>query len=193
MKRLTAIQSRVLALGVLFIMLALFYGVLVHPIMSQYMEKNEEIASLWDRIEKYQRVAVTFDEIEGYHQQVERKMPAQGYYLKGDSSALASANLQNYLSRVIARFGGKLISTQNIREEQNGLTTAVIMRVHMKGDTRSLLNTIYKLETAKPMLFFNNLVVVRTPQRQTRNKDKPEAKQLDIQFNLVGYMLEKSV
>jgi general secretion pathway protein M len=179
----------VLAIGILVVASIAAYAFLINPIITAYFEKSDEISDLKFRIEKYQRMAASSTDVERYLSRVKRMIPSQGYYLKGDSAALASANLQQYLSRIIESSGGKIVSTQNVRDEMAGVSTAVTIRVHMRGDVNTLINTISRLEAGKPMLFMENLAVVASPQRKLLGTNAVEAKQLDIQFNLVGYLL----
>jgi len=194
MKKIKSRDSRVLALGILITLVIFLYAILINPIMSAFFEKSDEITDLKYRIEKFQQVAASSGDIERYLMRVKRLMPSQGYYLKGDSAALASANLQQYITQVIAGTGGKIVSTQNVRDEEVGVSsTAVIIRVHMRGDINTLAKTISRLEGGKPMLFMEKLAVVATPNRKLLGTNTVEAKQLDIQFNLVGYLLTKEV
>jgi len=189
MKRLDKRESRVLAIGLLLAFIAIVYGFVVSPFISAYFDKADEIDELWYRIEKYQSTAETYKDVDKALERVKKMRPSQGNYLQGNTAALASANLQQYLTRVIEAATGKIISTQNVREESVGEATAVIIKVHMRGDLRSLTTTINRLEVGKPMLFIENLAVVATPPRKLPGSLAIESEQLDIQFNLVGYML----
>ncbi len=193
MKAMNRRESKILALGLLAVFVVLIYSLLINPFVSAYLEKSEEINDVWYRIEKYQQTAASYKGIEQTLARVKRMNPSQGNYVQGNSTALASANLQQYLTRVIARAGGKIISTQNVREEASEIATAVIIKVHMRGELQSLVTTINQLESGKPLLFIENILVVTAPSRKLAGSNVVEAEQLDIQFNLVGYMLSEAV
>lgn len=191
MKQMNKRESRIVALGLLIVLAIMVYSLLINPFVIAYSNATDDIDDLWYRIEKYQVTADKYNGIERTLERVKRMRPSQGNYVKGNSSALASASLQQYLTRVIANANGKIISTQNVREEASDIATAVVIKVHMRGGLRSLISTINHLESGKPMLFVEKLAVVTTPSRKLPGSNEVEEEQLDIQFNLVGYMISE--
>ncbi|MGH8488752.1 MAG: hypothetical protein ACREXS_07805, partial [Gammaproteobacteria bacterium] len=57
MERLTAGQRQGAAVGLLLLLLAAFYMVLIQPLVSIYRDYGERIADLQNRLAGYERVA----------------------------------------------------------------------------------------------------------------------------------------
>lgn len=189
MKQLTRMQSRVAALMLLGVALSLLARLIIYPVVGQYRSMGESIADTRFQLDRYQSLAANHDKLKNHLALLKRRNRTGEYYVSGESAALASANMQQYLKRTLDTVGGELISTQRVEHKGGDNESATSLQVHMKANLSTLLQVLYKLETAQPMFFLDDLAINARPLRATaQSKLAPVI--LDVRFNLTGYREE---
>jgi general secretion pathway protein M len=189
MKSLTRAQSRVGALLVLGAAASLLILLIVYPLVGQYRAMGTAIDDKQIQIIRYQSLAANHEVLKTRLNQLKVQSRAAAHYVKGESAALASANMQQHLKRMLDRVGGELISTQRVGGRGNDNESATSLQVHMKADISTLLQVLYRLENTQPMFFVDDLSINGRPLRSTaQTKSAPVI--LDIRFNLTGYRQE---
>ena len=179
---------RLLAIALLVGAVTVVYLIAIYPLVQTYRGYTQRIAVLQADLSRYQRVALRGREAEANLHQLTRKAPRQAYYLQGGTVALASAELQQYLKRVVAASHGELISTQGMsRQGAEGLAS-VALRVQIKGDLDALLNMFHTLEGGTPVVVLENVVVAAQPSRHNAATGGARAGALDIRFDLVAFL-----
>lgn len=109
------------------------------------------------------------------------------YALPPEGPGLAAARLQKRVKAVVAAAGGQLLSTQNLPPEAAGRFKRVTVNVKMRGSTEVLADVLYRLESATPLLFVDNLLVTSRITRVRRAKPRGTAV-LEVRFDLSGYL-----
>ncbi len=189
MMPLTPIQSRVLAVGLLALVLALVGVLLVAPVIAQQHRYDERIAELGERLQRYLNVAQTQSATQNALNQIKRQGASTRYYLRSDDETLASAELQEHIKRVIDRSGGQLVSTQVLASQRTEHANVATVRVDMRGDIEALHKVLHGLETGRPMLLLDNVSIRRGGHTfVTRARQAQPEVQLQISFEASGYM-----
>lgn len=190
MVRLPLAQRRLLALGVLALVLALSGVLLVGPVVARHLYLDGKIAELRDQLERYKAVAHTRTSTEQALAYMKRQGLAQRYYLQSPSEALASAELQQHAKRVIERNSGQVVSTQVLAGRRVGTGIVATLRVSMRGEIKTLQRVLYELETGRPLLFLDQVSITGYGANvvQTQVRREPE---LTIRFDMSGYILGK--
>jgi general secretion pathway protein M len=188
MKR-AELQGRIAALVLLGLVLAAVYALAVQPYLARYQGQQAELAALQDRLVHLERLAQTRPAV---HAQLERLRSAEeGHhgYLTGGTPAVATAELQEYVKEVILASGGQLVSTQAVAAENGAGVMPLTVKVTMRGDTESLQRVVYALESGRPMLFLDN-VLVRTLGARRMRLGAGREDALEVRFDLTGYLRE---
>lgn len=191
--RLTAVQRRAVALVLAVLLVVLFYVMLLDPVAEKYRHYDDKIAELSYRLHQYETLAKGRASHQRLLDQVKRRDLAKQYYLAKRKPALASAELQQRVKRVVDRSEGKLISTQVVRGRRGDRSPEVTVKVRMRGDIRALQKVLYTLETSRPILFLDNVVIQAGPaRRRAGSSGQSGGKQLTINFDVIGYTREQS-
>ncbi|MBI1195848.1 MAG: hypothetical protein GC138_08385 [Gammaproteobacteria bacterium] len=181
-------ESRIAALGVLSGVVSLLIVVLVLPVVQSYSDKIGKISRMEDNIARYQGVVGQLPTLVSYSRKVKAALPDSGYFLPGDTAALASASLQQYVRQTTQGVGGTLISTQTLPDALYEGVSAVSVKIRVRSDLKAMISILHKLETSKPMLFVDNLMVMTVPKRQFDAKaGEEDGYDLDYQLTLTGF------
>jgi general secretion pathway protein M len=193
MNRLSPQRSRLLAVGLLLILVLLLI-LLVKPVLGSYLSYGERIESLENQLSIYQRLAAGLTDDEARLASLRAAEPVTDLYLPQNKPALAAAHLQQYLHSQVGRGGGQVISTQILTSGEAGPLQSIAIQVHMRGEIDDLVNLFYSLESGKPALFAENITILANPRRQSRvarrNNRRVEVQAvpaLDIRFDLTGF------
>lgn len=157
---LSGSQSRALALLLLLLAIAAVVAAVAVPTWLLHQRYDGLLEDYTDRLQRYRRVAALRPAVEQAMKDVETRGGSQ-YYLKATSPALASAELQGLVTRIVEGHGGKLMSTQMLptSEDNGGAPPKASMSVQMRATVPSLREILHKLETGHPYLFVEQLTV----------------------------------
>ncbi len=190
--RFTASESRTIAIGLVFVFLLALYGVLVNPMVSLYQANHETIDDLQHRLSVYQRVASRRAALEEELKQLSLSQPANIYYLKNKTQALAAAELQAYVKQIIEQAQGRLISTQPLAASDAEGFREVKIRVRMRGNIDVVQKVLYELESGTPLLILNDVSFVQARRARRRARSRAGVIQvenpLEVYFDLSGLM-----
>ncbi len=191
--RLTAVQRRAVALALAVLLVVLLYVMLLDPVAEKYRHYDDKLAELSYRLYQYETLAKGRASHQTLLNQVKRRDLAKQYYLARRKPALASAELQQRVKRVVDRSEGELISTQVVSGQRGDRSPKVTVKVRIRGDIRALQKMLYTLETSRPILFLDNVVIqAGRARRRAASSSKTGGKQLTINFDVSGYTREQS-
>lgn len=181
-------MSRLAAISLLFGLAATAYVFVVPPLVAGYVGDREALAEARERLGRYRRIAATRPEVQAQIDAMEERGAARGNYLTGRTDALAAAELQNRVKKIIETNGGKLRSIQTVPGKADGAFQRVTIRVQLAAPIDSLHRTIYALEAEKPFLFLDNIDIGN--RRRGRRKKAPDDADpaLTVRFDLFGYL-----
>lgn len=191
MRSLTTVQRRILALGLLLTVVTLVVTGLVWPVTAQFQHYQQAMERLAFSLVRYRQVAATKAPLQAQVEQLKDFRQSQGYFIVRDTPALASADLQQRVNKVVTEYGGQLRSTQVVPVQLEGGFSRIAIRVQMAGDMETLRGVFYELASGRPLLFLENVQVRpgrATRWRRSRNRQLQETGALDVHFDLIGYM-----
>jgi general secretion pathway protein M len=178
------------ALAVLVVLLMLVAGGILWPWGAKLREYDHKAGELAATLERYQQVNARKSRLEAELQAVRQQLGENNYYLDAATPALAAAELQRRVKEVVEGQGGKLVSTQNVDSTASETPARIAVRVRMNGDVDALTKVLHELEAGRPFLFVENLVIRSLRQVRGRGRERTTDFTLDINFDLVGYLLE---
>ena len=182
-------QSRFLAIGILIAACLLSYKVVVQPWLDFRVAQQEAIEELRFQRDRYQQLAGRQEEFEAALQNVQSRNGGARYYLAQSKPALASAELEQYLGRLLRSGNGQIVSTQAVSEAGEGATPSVAVKVRMRSDLMTLVTLMHRIETGSPTLFVDNLTISAFAAGQ-RNNPAVSTQPLDVQFDMIGFLRE---
>jgi general secretion pathway protein M len=183
--------QRWLAVGLLAVVVLLVSFIVVVPIINKGLELHETKQNLAFTLKKYEQILSGKGAIVGNIELIKRQHEAQGYFNTQGTSALASAQMQEYIKQAIVQAGGQLSSTQVLpttassKDKFNRITVSV----RMTGNIEVLRAVLYKLETATPLIVIEQLDI--RPMRSVRNRITRQIEPsngLNINFQAIGFM-----
>ncbi|RUM53029.1 MAG: general secretion pathway protein GspM [Methylococcus sp.] len=184
-------KQRTLALSLLALCLVLVVGLIITPIMNSATTDDEAIEDLKFTLRRYQKIVAGKDQIGQQTNIIRARQKQDGYFINRETPALASADLQQLIKKVVVDAGGQLISTQVVSNKgQEQFKTSI--KVRLSGSTQSLLNILYGIETATPLLIIDKLMIKSTGTRRNRRTGKRgPSGQINVNFDVHGYMWSK--
>lgn len=183
---LSPAMRRFSAVGLLFVVLALAWSVIVVPLLDARSEARDTIERLQPIVERG-RAAV--GDIAGLRTELRRLKEGRhsaGGLLSGTNEPIAAAQLQERLKTAVDRAGGKLRSTQVLPARDDGAFRRVTIRAQLSIDLPGLQRVVYELEASLPYLFLDNVEIAQRP----GNRGSPAGGDplLDVGFGLSGYI-----
>ncbi len=181
--------QRWLAVGLLVFVILLFSLIIVVPIASKGLELNETKENLAFTLQKYERILAEKDSVVANIESIKQQHQDQGYFNTQGTSALASAQMQEFIKQAIVQAGGQLSSTQVLPPNTKDNFNRITVSVRMTGNIEVLRSVLYKLETATPLIVIDQLDI--RPMRSVRNRITRQIEPsngLNINFQAIGFM-----
>ncbi len=182
-------KSRLAALGLLFGVLILLYLAIAAPLIGLSREYGDSVDELQFRLRRLTKVAAEKEILLQRLGKIKAEGQQDDRFLARNTAALASAELQSQIKTAVGEAGGELTSTQVIPERNEESFTRVAVKVRMNGSTNVLRQVLHSFESAKPLLFVENLNIrpIRMPRNPAaKNPQIPD--KLSVDFDVVGYM-----
>lgn len=183
--------QRWLAVGLLAFIVLLVLLVIVVPLASKGLELNENKENLAFTLKKYENIMAGKAAIVGNIAAIKQQHEDQGYFNTQGTSALASAQMQEFIKQAIVQAGGQLSSTQVLppNESSKDKFNRITVSVRMTGNIEALRAVLYKLETETPLIVIEQMDI--RPMRSIRNRITRQiepSNELNINFQAVSFM-----
>jgi general secretion pathway protein M len=191
---LTAKQQRWLAVGLLLVVSLIAGLLIIVPVVSKGLVLLDAKNNLVFKLRQYERILAKKEAVIKSQEHIKQQSEAQDYFIKQETEALASAEMQKLIKDFIANAGGQLSSTQTIPSSDNATNSTakfnrIIVRVSMTGDSEMLRTVLYKIETAKPFMIIDQIDIRPVRGRRNRVTGQIDASnELAINFQAVSFM-----
>lgn len=156
--KLTPVQSRALAIGLLVAAVALALGVLLLPVVMLHKHYSDAIESLTDRLERYRRVAAQAPEYRAALEAM-REKNGRSFFLRNTAPNLAGAELQELVRAAIEANGGRITTSQNQAPKDDGRFKQITVNVQFFASTPNLQKILHAIETQQPYLVVENITM----------------------------------
>jgi hypothetical protein len=94
-------------------------------------------------------------------------------FLIGENPALASANLRALVNGAVQTSGGILITSQDYQAQELDGAKAIGLRLQVNCEVRNLIDLLYQLEQARPLVVVEALTVAASTMQLDRNARAP--------------------
>lgn len=178
-----------LALGLFVFVVSLFVLLMVMPIITKGLELNENKHALAFRLQQYERVLATKEAVAENLDRIKQAYDEQGYLNGQNTSALASAGMQEFIKKTIVEAGGQLSSTQVLPVTTKNEFTRITISVRMTGNSEVLRSVLYNIETSAPLILIDQIDI--RPMRGVRNRKTRQiepSNELNVNFQAVSFM-----
>lgn len=184
---------QLLAVAILLTLVTILLLLVVSPLLNLYRSGQDSIDELEQRLEVYQRLIAELPAQEERLAQLKRDNPVSPLLLAESRPALAGAELQQQIGRLVSETGAQVVSTQIVTTGDGAAPMpSVGLKVHMRGETDQLVRLLYALAWHEPLLLVENMVVLSNPridmQRFRRAEDIKAVPSLDVNFELKGFI-----
>lgn len=195
MNALNPKQSRILALMILLLLVVALFVLILQPLYNRYVTASDEIDRLEHQIAVYTRVASGLMESEAELDSLLQNNPIADLYLAETKPTLAAAELQQQLNRMVSQSGGQVVSTQILQRNTDTVLPTVSLQVHVRSEIDELVRLLHQVESGKPLLFIENLVISSVARRPVQRANRARQRQqlnrvlpsLDVRFDLIGH------
>ena len=158
LSRLTPVQSRWLAVGLLLAAAALALGVLLLPVVLLHKHYDDAIGSLTDLLDRYRRIAAQAPEYRSALDAM-REKDGRRFFLKNTAPNLAGAELQEIVRGAIEGNGGRITTSQNPAPNGEGRFKQITVNMQFFATTPNLQKILHALEIQRPYLVVENITL----------------------------------
>ncbi|MFO1152195.1 MAG: type II secretion system protein GspM [Rhodospirillales bacterium] len=188
MIQLSPPASRVVAIGLVFLVAATFYAIVVRPLVELYGGQQQTIVEQRQLLDRYERYAGERADLAEQLEALQNDRSAQEGYLQGDNETLVAAQLQNRIRSVVQATGAKLASTQVLQAAEEANFRRISVRVTMTCSVIDLQKIFHQLEGGRPYLFLDNVDVSGEQARRRSGEGGSVREDLNVSFDVYGFM-----
>lgn len=156
---------------------------------------DRTIGDQQDQLARYQRLLRTLPELRQELERVRNNEAFRSFYIDAPTAALAGAQVQRQMQDLITAADARLISSQLLPEQPGEVPARIRVRTQIQGSTEGLLEILWAVERARPLLFVEQLSIRSTarpdlpvPGRSVR-RPPHMAGDLTIRLDIFGFAL----
>ncbi len=149
--------SRPLAIGILVLLLALVGVFGLMPLINSYAESGAALAHSKELIERYQQQNARRPLLEAELQALAELQARSGFYLAGETDAVAAATLQDKFRELAARSGAEVKSIQSLTPKKEEGLSRVAVRASVVASSEAFYRLLHSLEGGRPYIFIENI------------------------------------
>ncbi|WP_462329594.1 type II secretion system protein GspM [Thiohalocapsa halophila] len=152
-----------------------------------------------DQLVRYQRLVATLPSLRAELAREQANDDFKAFYFDAETPALAGARLQSEVQEMVRGAGARPISTQILPVDEEEQPQRVRIRTQLQGTTDELLDLLYRIESARPFLFVDQMSIRSTTPRRSnvrrrvsRRSSQREVGMLTVRLDIFGYILGAS-
>jgi general secretion pathway protein M len=183
-------QQRQLAVGILAGVLVAILMVTAGPVWFANASRQATLDDANERLQRYRQISARDQELLPQYQALLQKQRSAGKHLRSETSAVAGAELQRLVKAITARNQAQILSTQLLPVTGEQGLQRVALKVRLRGDLPSVLQSLYDIETEDVYMFVDDLAL--RDNLSGRPQYAGQLHPMDAEFELVAYMPESS-
>ncbi|MEP3243987.1 MAG: type II secretion system protein GspM [Sneathiella sp.] len=152
---------------------------------QSYTKNSQEITNLNTLISKYESRQINIKQARRHLEKIQKATAENHFYLIEKKKSVAIANLQNKLKNLLLQKKGILLSSQLIQSAQKDDSERLTIRVKTRLSPASLRSILYTLETQRPFLHIDNLII--QPVKTSNSPETSSKQELDVEMDVSGY------
>jgi general secretion pathway protein M len=167
--------QRWLAVGLLVTIIILIITLIIVPIISLGLAYRETRRDHIFNLKRYQTILKKQPELTKNFADLSQKYSEQNYFYINETIALASAELQTFITATISAAGGQIIRKNTSSKPLEDNFTRIIIEVNMTVTIDALRTILYDIETATPLIIIDNIRIKTGAKRTNSNTKKLES------------------
>lgn len=185
--QLSGWMGRSVAVAILIGIGAAAWFMLAEPLIASFFEHRKSIARSQEMLVKYKALVSTSKDIDLGLRKLHTAQQNEDRLLKGASTQLVGAMLQNRLKEIIDVNKGSLTSIQvlPVRDEEG--FKRIPLAVTLTSSVKSLQKIVYMIEDESPYLFIENLEL-QSNRGMMEVSEEQGSPDLQVHFEVFGYM-----
>jgi hypothetical protein len=180
------LRQGIYSLGILFLVILVFYSVLIQPAMSARIKNTERIEDLMFQSSKFSLSSQESDLLKEEIANLKKQNPNKNNFLENKAPAIVAADLQKKIKALVESSGGNLVSTHALTDGKEELFSKITVKVHMRTDMNALRDVFYQVAINEPLLFIDNILIQKS--RASRRTKQRAVNQIEVRFDVSGYM-----
>lgn len=192
-------NGRLLAVVLTLIVLLLVYLLGVHWwFVAPHLEIASQMSDLREQQQRFRETSLQKPELEKRLAEVRDFEQSNQAFLSQTEAATAAADLIQRMKQAVSEHTQpestrcQVLTHQQLNGGKPELYEKVTIQVRMRCDLEPLSSILYKLETGKPYLFVDQLMIYKQNYGYVAPGQKqPQQSALDIRFNLSGYLRKR--
>ncbi|MCK5897841.1 MAG: general secretion pathway protein GspM [Methylococcales bacterium] len=182
-------KSRWIALGLLLLVFAFIGGLIVYPLVSLGLEYREKRQDAIFNVRRYKKILSKKDALSRNFEQLNSNYIEQNYFYTRNTIALASADLQAFISQVISTSGGQVIRKNSSSKKLEDNFTRITIDVTMNLTIEALRSIFYEIETVTPLIIIDQVRIKSAPKKRNAKTRKLESNgQLTVNFKASSFV-----
>lgn len=185
-------NTKLTAILLLVISLILVYLLCFHWFVLSLLAYGEEISELESQLDRFRTVAAQKNLVEEQLKSLQGWRTESNLFLTEGDFNEAAAAMSERLNQMLSSFADEscqIVSRQPVRARVAERFEKVTVNVRMRCDIDDLMQMLYSLETGVPMVFAEELTIIKPRTRRRRsNQAVDDSQALDIRFNMSGYL-----
>lgn len=186
---LTPRLQRIVALGVLGVLVALALWLFAWPLWAASSLHAEQVGMLKKQVLTMRSLADAAPRFEQLSKKLAANPEIAQLTYAAPQPALAVAQLQGQLSQIFATASGAVVtSSQPLPEVRDGALTKITVQSMVEGELKAVVAALHAIDTARPLLTVEKLVV-RDPDGDWGVNPQPNApNKLQVEIVVSAYM-----
>ncbi len=192
-----ALQKKFAAVGLLVVLLLMVYWLLIQPYVDSMSVYRDQIAGLQEQIQRFTKVIGQKEQYQKQLAVLTGNPKLKQNFISAETTAMASAILQQKVKTLIGAKGGQLISTQvslppgsmlkttTAEPAEQTVSINVLMRVNMD----SLREIFFSLESGRPVLTIDNVSISKLHAGRRLNASANNNQDLlEVRYEITAYL-----
>jgi len=185
-------NSKTTALLLLAIAIIMVYLLVFHWFLMRHREYAGELGDLREQLSRFQTVASQRESLQTRLGQISNSQNDADLFLDYPSFDEAAAAMSGGIGEMVraeADDSCQIVSRQPVRSRVQERFQKVTVNVRMRCDAEDFLKILYGMETGMPLMLVDDLNIIRPRARRTTRGQQTAAQgELDIRFNVSGYL-----
>jgi hypothetical protein len=181
-----ALQGRGAALAILAGVVVAFGLLVVFPIVEIFAAQSDDIAQSQQMLALYQAEIASRPRLQAELAALNAREASSAVLLRGNSAALAAANMQSIVKPLIESHGGQVRSVQNLPSSPSNDLEKIDVQYDVTLPVGSVKEVAYQLETGAPYLFLDDVDIKVWQDLQTEGSGS-EPPNVQLHWTIEGY------
>jgi len=177
--------SRLLALGLLVLVIGVAWILIAVPLTAAFDAQETRIERATALLARYEKALGDEPNLRAEIEALRKSDGSPDPFLKGESTQIIAANLQNRIQTLVAGEPGEIRSIQVLPESEEDGFEKIGLRVTLTAGIPTMQKVFYDIESSVPALFIDNLDVRTNIRRRRRNTESTN--RVQIRFDVFGY------